>query len=105
MNKDDLLKFKMVQKIAYEAALYTKNHLEVGMSEKDACELMKHYLKDEGVVDFFHLPFAWFGERSCFKNFSHPLRLKVQKKFFVHRENIRFYTLDLTLHYGRDNKI
>ena len=30
-------------------------------------------LRDAGVHGFFHRPFAWFGDRTCFKDFRTPL--------------------------------
>lgn len=68
-------KFKIAQSIAYDCSVYTEHHLKSGMSEKDACNIMTEYLYKRDVKDFFHLPFAWFGKRSGFKNFERPLSI------------------------------
>jgi Xaa-Pro aminopeptidase len=70
---NDLDKFKYAQQVAFDCAKYTEQNLKEGMSEKDACDIMLSYLKKRDVNDFFHLPFAWFGERTAFKGFERPL--------------------------------
>lgn len=85
MNDDSLTPeilehYKKVQKLAYEAAEFTASQLYEGMTEKDAVQIMKKYLDNKGVDQYFHLPFAWFGERSAFTNFSIPLSYKTHQK-------------------------
>ncbi|MGV8546741.1 M24 family metallopeptidase, partial [Pseudomonas aeruginosa] len=41
-----------------------------GISEREAEALMKTWLQDHGVDDWFHQPFAWFGRRTSFKGFD-----------------------------------
>ena len=47
----------------------------VGISEKEASSLLKEVLKSKGINNYFHRPFAWFGERTGFKDFSKPFDL------------------------------
>jgi Xaa-Pro aminopeptidase len=75
----ELDKFKKVQKLAYAAVEHTRQQLKTGMTEKQACQIMKEYLANEGVTDYFHLPFAWFGDRSAFREFSIPLSVKTHQ--------------------------
>ncbi|MDV7394679.1 M24 family metallopeptidase, partial [Arthrospira platensis SPKY1] len=39
-------------------------------TERHAAKLMKTWLLDHGVDDWFHQPFAWFGDRTAFRGFS-----------------------------------
>lgn len=78
-SSSELEVFKKVQRVAYEAAAYTRQHLEEDMTEKDACLIMREYLAKRDINQFFHLPFAWFGNRSGFENFSVPLNVKTHQ--------------------------
>jgi len=73
IDEKQLKNFVTAQDLALKAAHATQEKLEVGMNEKDAVALMHDFLKKAGVSQFFHLPFAWFGDRTRFKNFSTPL--------------------------------
>lgn len=66
-------KFLEVQNLAFAAAKYCQNQLQEGMTEKDAATIMENYLQDNAVKQYFHKAFAWFGDRTCFKDFSRPL--------------------------------
>ena len=81
--------FKTVQRVAYEAAEYTRQHLEEGMTEKQACEIMRDYLSKRDINQFFHLPFAWFGNRSGFEGFSVPLNTKTHQFKKIQMPSIR----------------
>ncbi|NPT45069.1 M24 family metallopeptidase [Paraburkholderia sp. 1N] len=65
----DLEKFRQVQKLAYDCVEYTATSLRTGMTERNACAIMKSWLQHKGVDDLFHDPFAWFGDRAAFKGF------------------------------------
>jgi len=65
----DLDRFRQAQKLAYDCVEHTANRLRTGMTEKEACALMKGWLREHGVNDLFHDPFAWFGDRAAFKDF------------------------------------
>lgn len=77
MNSSELKlqQFREVQKIAYDCVKYAQYNLKEGMSEKDICEIMKIFFKSREVNDFFHMPFAWFGERTAFSDFHRPLSI------------------------------
>jgi Xaa-Pro aminopeptidase len=65
----DLEQFRRVQKLAYDCVEHTAASLSTGMTERQACAVMKGWLKTQGVSDLFHDPFAWFGDRAAFKGF------------------------------------
>jgi hypothetical protein len=39
------------------------------MTERDAARRVDECLRDSGVREYFHRPFAWFGDRTAFTNF------------------------------------
>lgn len=57
------------QRLAQEAAVYVARGLEAGSTEIEAAARIERYLRDRGVMSFFHRPFAWFGDRSRFAGF------------------------------------
>jgi Xaa-Pro aminopeptidase len=70
----DLVKFREVQQLAYAAAESVGQALEPGVTEKQAVQRIREYLVKRGVQDWFHTPFAWFGDRTAFRNFWTPLK-------------------------------
>lgn len=66
----DLHRFKTLQRLAYECAETIAGELQPGMTERQAAKRMKAWLQDHGVNDWFHQPFAWFGDRTAFRGFS-----------------------------------
>lgn len=70
----DLAKFREVQQLAYAAAQSVAQTLEPGVTEKQAARRIREYLLDRGVQDWFHIPFAWFGDRTAFRGFRTPLQ-------------------------------
>lgn len=66
----DLAGFRTVQRLAYRCAEETAATLRPGMTEKQVAAQMKTWLLDHGVNDWFHQPFAWFGDRTAFTGFS-----------------------------------
>ena len=62
--------FRRSQSLAYASALAIEKELREGMTERQATNLMAQFLADHGVHEYFHTPFAWFGERTAFKNFK-----------------------------------
>jgi hypothetical protein len=70
LNEHDLQQFRAVQRLAYQCAQSIAGELKPGISEKQAAALMKTWLQDHGVRDWFHQPFAWFGPRTAFKGFD-----------------------------------
>ncbi len=67
---DDLDHFRQVQRLAYTCCETIHGELRAGISEREAAALMKTWLQDHGVDDWFHQPFAWFGSRTSFKGFD-----------------------------------
>jgi Xaa-Pro aminopeptidase len=70
----DLAKFREVQQLAYTAAQAVGDSLRPGMTERQAAGALRNYLLDHGVEDWFHIPFAWFGDRSAFRGFRTSLQ-------------------------------
>jgi Xaa-Pro aminopeptidase len=70
----DLTRFRDVQRLAYRGAQTVAAELEPGMTERDAARALRHWLTANGVNDWFHLPFAWFGDRTAFRGFHQPLQ-------------------------------
>lgn len=70
----DLAKFREVQQLAYTAAQAVGDSLRPGMTERQAAAALRNYLLDHGVEDWFHIPFAWFGDRSAFRGFRTSLQ-------------------------------
>ncbi len=69
-NAEDLEQFRQVQRLAYAAAEAVAKELKPGMTEKEAARLQEVWLLDHGVTDWFHSPFAWFGDRTAFQGFK-----------------------------------
>jgi Xaa-Pro aminopeptidase len=71
---DELDRFREVQQLAYRGAEEVAGGLEPGITEKETAGRMRTWLQDRGVEDWFHLPFAWFGDRTAFRNFRQPFQ-------------------------------
>lgn len=70
----ELRGFRSVQRLAYECAEAVAARLRPGVTERDAARMQREWLRARGVRDWFHLPFAWFGDRTAFKGFRIPLQ-------------------------------
>lgn len=70
----DLARFREVQQLAYAAAQAVGQALEPGVTEKEAAGRIREYLVERGVQDWFHTPFAWFGDRTAFRGFRTPFQ-------------------------------
>ena len=70
----DLTGFRELQQLAYAAAQSVAGSLEPGVTEKQAARRIREYLLEAGVQDWFHTPFAWFGDRTAFRGFRIPLQ-------------------------------
>jgi Xaa-Pro aminopeptidase len=68
----ELSRFRDVQKLAYRCAEDLARELRPGVTEKQAARELGRRLRAEGVQSFFHQPFAWFGDRTCFRGFRTP---------------------------------
>jgi len=82
-DRETLKLFLKVQTLAFQAAYAAHKELKPGITEIEAARIMEEFLKKEGVEQFFHRPFAWFGERTAFQGFSRPLP-------FLHWKNRAF---------------
>ncbi|WP_163506949.1 M24 family metallopeptidase [Fodinicola acaciae] len=69
----DLGGFREAQQLAYACAQKVADWLEPGVTERQAAGKLRHELVASGVDDFFHVPFAWFGDRTAFRHFRGPL--------------------------------
>lgn len=67
LTSQDLDGFRSVQALAYRCAETIGAELKPGMTEREAAARMKTWLLDHGVDDWFHQPFAWFGDRTAFR--------------------------------------
>jgi hypothetical protein len=65
----DLSRFARAQKLAYDCVEHVRDTLRTGMTERDACSLMRRWLGEHAVSALFHDPFAWFGDRAAFRGF------------------------------------
>ncbi|MBO8197411.1 aminopeptidase P family protein [Streptomyces smyrnaeus] len=70
----DLRRFQEVQQLAYACAESVAARLKPGVTERDAARMQREWLRERGVRDWFHLPFAWFGDRTAFTGFKLPLQ-------------------------------
>ncbi|PVE09080.1 Xaa-Pro aminopeptidase [Streptomyces scopuliridis RB72] len=66
--------FKEVQRLAYACAEAVAARLRPGVTEREAARMQREWLRARGVRDWFHLPFAWFGDRTAFAGFRIPLQ-------------------------------
>lgn len=66
---EDLQRFREIQQLAYACAETIGAELKPGITERQTAALMKTWLLDHGVDDWFHQPFAWFGDRTAFRGF------------------------------------
>ena len=81
--------FRQVQALAYDCAEAIAAELEPGISEREAAAMMKSWLLERGVDDWFHQPFAWFGERTAFQGFSGLLHFRgFNPAFFPSRKKL-----------------
>jgi Xaa-Pro aminopeptidase len=71
---DGLDGFREVQRLAYACAEAVAARLRPGMTERDAASALRAEARERGVRDWFHLPFAWFGDRTAFTGFKVPLQ-------------------------------
>lgn len=68
----ELAGFRASQQLAYACAQETAAQLRGGMTEKDAAAELGLLLRQRGVDAFFHVPLAWFGDRTGFYGFRTP---------------------------------
>ena len=71
-DPEALERHREAQALAYRCAETVGAGLEAGVTEREAARRMRRFLRDNGVEDFFHIPFAWFGERTAFRSLRGP---------------------------------
>lgn len=74
MDASEQARFRELQQLAYQAAQSVAAELEPGVTERQAAQRVREYLTTRGVQDWFHTPFAWFGDRTAFRKFRLPLQ-------------------------------
>ncbi len=75
-SAEELSRFRTAQALAYECAETIAAELRPGISERQAASQMKDWLVSRGVRDWFHQPFAWFGDRTAFRGLIAVSQLK-----------------------------
>jgi Xaa-Pro aminopeptidase len=70
----DLERFREVQQLAYRCVGEVGAALRPGITERQAAGRIRRWLLDNGVEDWFHTPFAWFGDRTTLKGMRNPLK-------------------------------
>jgi hypothetical protein len=70
---DELARFREVQHTAYRCVEDLEHELRPGLTEKQLTRMMRDWLGDHGIREYFHVPFAWFGDRTSFTGFRNPL--------------------------------
>lgn len=63
-----------MQRLAYTCAEEVAAELRPGTTEREAARALRERAAERGVRDWFHLPFAWFGDRTAFAGFRVPLQ-------------------------------
>ena len=74
IGPDDVDRFRAVQSLAYRCAEEVAGSLRPGVTERQASAHLGRLLRDNGADDWFHVPFAWFGDRTTLKGMRNPLR-------------------------------
>ncbi len=72
VSEADLIGWRRAQQLAYDCAEAVAATLEVGVTERQAAAAMRRWLTDQGVGAWFHLPFAWFGDRTALRGVRVP---------------------------------
>lgn len=73
LEQPHLAGFKRSQRTAYACVTQVEQELREGMTERDAARRMEEILKAQGIREYFHRPFAWFGDRTAFARFRTDL--------------------------------
>jgi Xaa-Pro aminopeptidase len=66
LEPEHLAGFKRSQQLAYACVTQVEQELRSGMTERDAARRMDEVLRAQGIREYFHRPFAWFGDRTAF---------------------------------------
>ncbi|MGH2727009.1 MAG: M24 family metallopeptidase, partial [Actinomycetota bacterium] len=74
ISAEDQGRFREVQQLAYRCVGEVGAALRPGITERQAAARIRSWLIEHGVADWFHTPFAWFGDRSTLKGMRNPLK-------------------------------
>ena len=74
ITEERIAGFQKAQRLAYDCAEAVAATLEPGVTERQVARQMRRWLERRGVRDWFHRPFAWFGDRTAFRGFHVPLQ-------------------------------
>lgn len=66
----ELARYKDLQRLAYDCAEQVARELVPGVTEKEAAARLGEVCRRRGAEGFFHVPFAWFGDRAGFAGFG-----------------------------------
>lgn len=72
-DESDLARFRDLQRLAYDVVEEVGAGLTVGITEREAAARIRERMAERGVSQFFHEPFAWFGDRTSFRGIRTPL--------------------------------
>jgi len=79
-SPEALEQFRQVQQLAYRCVTAIEQQLTVGMTERHVARMMRNWLSDHDVREYFHTPFVWFGDRTSFTGFRTPLSFAPTKR-------------------------
>lgn len=71
---EDLDGYRRAQRFAYQCAEAVAATLKPGVTERQAARSMRAWVNDHGVDTWFHLPFAWFGDRTALRGVGLPYK-------------------------------
>jgi Xaa-Pro aminopeptidase len=90
----DLDRFRQVQRLAYDIALRVEAQLRIGMTEAEVASLLAATQIQQGIFQFYHEPFAWFGSRTMLEQLdpgeteTGAAPLRTHPKFFPTGETL-----------------
>ena len=62
-----LATIRTLEALAQQAVGAIHSHLQPGMTERDAANLLRDWLKQHGVEEMAHRPLAWFADRTALR--------------------------------------
>lgn len=70
---EDLAQVRRVQALAFGCLQEVAAALAPGHTEREAVAMIEERLRAAGMRSYFHVPFAWFGDRTAFTGVRTPL--------------------------------
>lgn len=65
-SAEELDRYRECQQLAYRCVVAIEGELRAGMTERGVARMMRSWLSDHGIREYFHVPFVWFGDRTSF---------------------------------------